>query len=101
MSDDMIRKGIAAYAKEQAVILRLLRKRGKFTELEFDAWLLGREFKRPKFYARAVTGDAFILGMGQNGGSQWAEWLDLMQHMMRIGLITAKTENGLVVYRLP
>ncbi len=96
-----VRNGIAGYAHEQAVILRLLRKRGSFTERDFDRWLRGREYRRPRFYPRAITGDTLILGMGVNGGTQWATWLDLMQHMMYLDLLDAKTENGLVVYRLP
>lgn len=34
--------GIAAYDHEQRVFVRLLRKRGVFTEREFDAWFRGR-----------------------------------------------------------
>ena len=96
MNQEQIKKGIAAYAHEQAAILRLLRKRGSFTERDFDKWLL---HKRPKLYRRGITGDTLILGMGANGGTQWALWLDLMQHMMAVGLIDAKKEHGLVVYK--
>lgn len=96
-----IRKGIAAYAKEQAILLRLLRRFGPFTEKDFDRWLRGREFrKRCRFYPQGITGDSFILGMGANGGNLWARWLELLQMMMAIDLVDAKTENGLVVYSL-
>ena len=99
MNHEEIKKGIASYAHEQAVIIRLLRRKGSFTEREFDKWLCGREYRRPRLYPRGISGDSFILGMGVNGGNQWATWLDLMQHMMAIGLIDAKTEDGLVVYK--
>ena len=98
---EAIRKGIAAYAKEQAIILRLLRKRGSFTERDFDKWLRGREVRRPRFKRRGLTADTFLLGIGANGFNQWATWLDLMQLMMVLGLIDAKKEDGLVVYRHP
>ena len=95
-----LRRGIAAYSKEQAIILRLLRRFGPFTERDFDRWLKFREYRRPRFYPRAITGDSLLLGIGQNGGSQWAFWLDLMQRMMVLDLVDAKTENGVVVYSL-
>lgn len=98
---DRIRKGIAGYAREQAIILRLLRKKGgSFTEKDFDRWLRLREYRRPRFYPRAITGDMLILGIGVNGGNQWATWLDLMQHMMYLGLIDAKKKDGMIVYTL-
>ena len=97
---DRVRKGIAGYAREQAVLLRLLRRFGPFTERDFDRWLRFREYRRPRFYPRAVSGDTFILGLGVNGGNQWATWLELLQHMMYLDLVDAKTENGLVVYKL-
>lgn len=96
-----IRKGIAGYAREQAILLRLLRMKGSFTANEFDKWLKFREYRRPRFYPRAITGDTLLLGLGQNGGNQWATWLDLLQHMMYLDLVDAKTENGVVVYKLP
>jgi hypothetical protein len=97
--NERIRKGIAAYSHEQAILLRLLRKRGSFTEREFDKWFGRREYRRPKLRFLGVTGDTILLGLGQNGFNEWARWLDLMQHMMVLGLIDATTENGVVVYR--
>jgi hypothetical protein len=91
-------KGIAAYAHEQQVLLRLLRKRGQFTEREFDTWFRGREYQKPKIRPRGpINGDSLILG-GMMGG-EWAWWLDLLQHMMAVGLVVTSAENGLVVYR--
>lgn len=93
--------GIAAYDHEQRVFVRLLRKRGVFTEREFDAWFRGREWRRPMRRFSAVTGDTFILGMGRNGGNLWAEMLELLQTMMWLGIIDAKKKSGVgVVYSL-
>ncbi len=85
-----IKRGIAAYAHEQAVLLRLLRKTGGFTPDQFDAWFRLREFRRP-MRCSAMHGDAFILGIGRNGGSLWTRTLELLQYMMALGLVdTAK-----------
>ena len=101
MDAEKLRSGIAAYDRDQQVILRLLRKRGSFTELEFDRWFRQREWKRPfRFNHCGITGDTLILGVGANGGNEWARMLELTQCMMALGLVDAKTENGIVVYRL-
>lgn len=100
MDKEAIAKGIAGYKYEQTVILRLLRKRGHFNEREFDKWFRRREWSKP-LRGNGITGDSFLLGIGQNGFSDWAKYLDLMQKMMAINLVDAKKENGLVVYRLP
>ncbi len=86
MDKQKIERGIAAYKHEQRVLLRLLRKRGYFTEHEFDGWFRGREWRRPMKFGPPLTGDTFILGAGQNGGSKWAVMLD------------AKTISGSVIY---
>lgn len=96
MNRARIEKGIAAYAYEQAVLLRLLRRRGSFTSMEFDRWFLHREWRRPRLRAQGITGDSFILG-GMSGG-MLAKWLELMQHMMTLDLIDTKRENGMLVY---
>jgi len=97
---EKLEKGIAAYAHEQRVFVRLLRKRGSFTESEFDAWFRGREWRRPTRF-RPVTGDTLILGMGRNGGSNWAEMLALLQVMIQLDIIEAKKKRGVgVVYSL-
>lgn len=100
-TDDLerIRIGIAAYSHEREVLLRLLKKRGSFSERDFDSWLRMREIRRP-MKIRPITGDTFILGMGLNGGNEWAKWLDLLQQMIVLGEVDAKTEKGLVIYRL-
>lgn len=101
MNNEKIIKGISAYSHEQQVLIRLLRKKGSFTEEEFDKWFQGREYRRRvPLSSNGVCGDGFLLGIGQNGFSMWATYLDLMQHMISIDLIDAKTINGKVVYSL-
>jgi len=97
---ERVKRGIAAYAHEQAVLIRLLKQRGSFTEIEFDRWFRGREWRRPRFRAHAITGDTFILGIGQNGGNMWAEWLEILQYMAILGVVETSTVDGLVNYRL-
>lgn len=94
---EKLRKGIAPYHHEQTVLLRLLRKRGQFTEREFDQWFRGREWRRPRFRF-FMEGDSFILG---GLGGERDKWLDLLQVMMALDLVDAKTENRVIVYRLP
>lgn len=98
MTRDSILRGIASYKHEQQVFLRLLRKRGSFTEHEFDAWFRGREWRRP-VKAHAMTKETFILGLGANGGTVWAEWLELLQLMIVTGMVSGRREQGIIVYR--
>lgn len=100
MNRNEIERGIAAYKHEQTVLLRLMRRYKSFTEKDFDRWLRGREFRRStKLSGRGICGDSFILGMGVNGGNMWALWLDLMQHMIALGMVDATKEGGVIVYR--
>ncbi|MDO6385593.1 hypothetical protein [Uliginosibacterium sp. 31-12] len=94
--------GIASYSREQSVLIRLLRKRGSFSEREFDAWFRGREWRRP-VRLQSITGDTLLLGAGINGGSLWAQTLELLQSMVILGMVDAKKneETGLIVYQLP
>lgn len=95
---DSILRGIEAYRHEQEVFLRLLRKKGSFTEKEFDRWFIGREFRRPA-KARPITRDTLILGIAKNGGSLWAEMLDLLIIMVRLGTVRTKINSeGLITY---
>lgn len=100
MDEERIKRGISAYQHEQQVFLRLLSRRGSFTEQEFDSWFRGREWRRPVFKSRGITGDTFILGMGVNGGNHWAIMLELLQMMVALGLVDARTKNGAVEYLL-
>lgn len=115
MSKSDIKRGISAYGHEQAVLLRLIRKHGKLTASMFDKVFTNRpsryssgicNFHRngkpviTKLSGVGISGDSYMLGMGANGFTPWAWWLDLLQHMMAIDLVNAKTENGEVVYSL-
>ena len=94
MNKDEIRKGIAAYKHEQNVLLRLIRKTGGLTEGKFDELFYGREFrKRTRLRRSGLYGDSYILGMGSNGGTLWAEYLDLLQYMMAVDLVDTKRNN--------
>lgn len=104
-----IAKGIAAYAHEQKVILRVLRKHGALSAKEFDRifgdfkWQIGSDgvhrphFRRLKVRFCPVTSDAFILG-GLEGGD-WAKWLNLTQLMAQAGLIKIYKRDGEIHYR--
>lgn len=94
-----IRNGIAAYGYEQRIILRLLRKRGKFTDKEFDSWFKGREYRRP-IRMTPLSNDSFILGIGLNGGNYWAVMLELLQVMICLDMVQVKEDNGRIVYFL-
>lgn len=73
----------------------------QFTSSEFDDWFRLREYRRP-MRAQGIDGDTFLLGLSLiNGGNLWAEMLELVQYMMALGLLDAKTINGEVVYKLP
>ena len=101
MEKEQILKGIASYKKQQTVFLRLLKlKGGSFTERDFDRWFKPNNKKR-LLVGNGISGDSFILGIGINGFTEWAEMLDLLQWMIRAGLIDAKTSDGIVVYSLP
>lgn len=93
--------GIQAYSKEQKLLLRLIKFTKGLTESKFDELFIDREFKR-RLRFHPMTGDSFILGMGQNGDNEWAFHLDLLQHMMAINLIdTKRNEHNEIVYVLP
>lgn len=94
----IISKGIAAYIHEQNVILRLLRKRGQFNEIEFDN-LFCRTHKSKRISAIPLDGNSFILG---NGGikNSLSWWIDLLRYMIAIGLINTEKKDGLITYTL-
>ena len=103
-----LNKGIAAYAHERNVLLRLLRKRGFFTAKQFDLWFrTGREKhqdKRMRRYAprfQWFDRNTFILGAGINGGSYWSKMLNLLRIMIDIGEVDVREDDGMVVYFLP
>lgn len=102
METKEIKRGIAAYHKEQAVLLRLIRLTKGLSVTRFDGLFRGREYRNKGVFLHPMTGDSFILGAGQNGFSEWAWQLDLLQHMMAIGLVdTAQNDRDEIVYILP
>lgn len=100
MNKEEIIKGIAAYKHEQDVLLRLIRKTGGLTESKYNELFYGREFrKRTKLRVSGLEGDSFILGIGVNGGSMWAEYLDLLQYMVLLDLVYVRRNRlGEIVY---
>lgn len=94
--------GIADYAHEQKVLLRLLRKKGgAFTEQQFDSWFRysARKYRRyPRFCA--FRSNTLMLGFGARPRSSWTFMLDLLQHMILLGLVGVKRDRS-VVYHLP
>jgi len=102
MNKKEIEKGIAAYKYEQEVLLRLIRKTNGLTERKFDKLFHGRELrKRTRLRRSGLYGDSFILGVGMNGGTMWAEYLDLLQYMVLSGLVdTKRNKRNEIVYIL-
>ena len=94
-----IKAGIAAYDKEQEALLELIRKTNGLTASKFDETFSGAMLFSPR---GGIEGDSFMLGLGQNGFTEWAWQLDLLQHMMSIGLVdTTTNEDNEIVYILP
>ena len=101
MDIEKIKNGIAAYHKEQEVLLRLIRLTEGLTETRFDELFRGREYRKSIPF-HPMSGDSFILGAGWNGLNEWAWQLDLLQHMMAIGLVdTTRNDKDEIVYILP
>ena len=101
---DEIKRGIAAYEREQRVLLRLIRKSGGLSASKFDELFQNRETRRTG-RARACSRESFILGIAANGFNQWVWHLDLLQMMVLAGMvdIIKRTEDhpDEIVYVLP
>lgn len=89
--------GISSYKHEQNVLLRIIRKYGKLSEFDFDRIFDGY----PKKLRFLLSVDSILLGGEPQSITYWGKWLELMQIMMAIGLIKAKTIDGKVYYLLP
>lgn len=72
--------------------------RGYFTADDFDRWFVGRELRRPRFLTPKVDGNSFVLGIGVNGGTQWAFMLELLQVLMQMGVVTTSRDKGKLFY---
>lgn len=92
-------KGIAAYKHEQTLLLRLLRKSGRFTSVQFDTWFYSRKRRFKRLPKSGITGETFMLG--GFGGDPRNKMLDLIQIMVCIGLVATHTEDHMIVYTLP
>jgi hypothetical protein len=111
MTKEQIIRGIETYNNEQAEILQAIKDHnGKLTQHEFDK-VFGDEYneidingvtkrvrKPPKIKFWPCSGKAFLLG-SMITPSDWAKYLHLTQLMCCAGLLTAKEEDSLVVYR--
>jgi len=110
-------RALAPYARQQEMILRILRRHGEIDEREFDRIFadfksvtrparpedgeLGAvhvEYvkKRGHFGLCAYTTEAAMLGSIYQPG-EWAMWLDLMQQMWVLGKVRVK-HDGLRTY---
>ena len=90
---------IEAYKHEQLVFERLLRKRGSFTDIEFDSWFINREYKRPS-KVTLMDKNTIIIGLCGAGVSTWSKMLELLQIMMRLEIIccTRNVNGGFIYY---
>lgn len=88
-----------AYAREQRVLLRLLKRCGSFTADEFDRWFHLREWRRPVRFPR-LYGDTPILGCHRGGISYWALMLELLQLLVAFGWVESYARNDGLVYHL-
>jgi hypothetical protein len=110
---EKLRKGIAAYAAEQATLLDVIRQHGgRLTQDEFDDEFAnfghieeirdGRRWRIPvmggKHPWRALLVDDNTIILGSMTQGQWSKWLDLLQIMVRLGDVTRTIENGKAVY---
>jgi hypothetical protein len=106
---DKIKTGIAAYSREQAVILRVLRKHGELSEHEFDRifgdfkrvlrpdGVTEMRHRRMKVRFCPFNPESFILGgLGQG---EWARWLDLTQMMALCSLVETFAKGRTLYYR--
>ncbi|KKL69877.1 hypothetical protein LCGC14_2110500 [marine sediment metagenome] len=98
------KKGIAAYHREQKVLLRLIRLTKGLTQTRFDELFHARGLGGSKsmMFQSGVSGDSFMLGGMDGELSPWSWNLDLLQHMMSVGLVnTKRNEKDEIVYILP
>jgi hypothetical protein len=108
-----LRRGIAAYADQQATLLDVIRQHGgRLTQDEFDDEFAnfshieeirdGKRWRIPvmggkhPWRALPVSDDTIMLGTMTQG--QWGKWLDLLQIMVRLGDVTREIIKGKAVY---
>lgn len=91
-----IQEALDPYKKEQAILMRLIRRHGTLTEQKFDSIFHARKFKIKKGKAHSKSRNALIL-------RSWNEhiwYFDLIQSMVLAGIINAKITSDGVVYTL-
>ncbi len=112
-SDELakIERGIEAYARQQQILLRVIRRKRELSERDFDrifSWLKpyrkpdgmrGNMRRRPAFCYVPLRGHTIILG-GMSGSDR-NKWLHLAQLMIVLRKIEAEERDGLVYYSLP
>lgn len=112
MDKEKIFKGIACYQDQRNEIISAIESHGgKLTEKEFDATFgdyedellpngdLVRHRKSENFKIWGYAPDGFILGSLMDH-RDWTKYLQLTQLMCVAGILSAKKENGVIVYRL-
>lgn len=96
-----LRRGIEAYAPEQARLLRLLRlKGGEFSASDFDRW-----FQHPRRVvirrkARCYQPHTLILGYSDGSFSEWGLHLEVLQALAQLGQVATVRNEGELFYRL-
>lgn len=99
-----IKSGIADYHREQEILLKLIRLTKGLTQTRFDELFRVRELggaKQAMLSHHGISGDSFFGGM-MGESNPWSWYLDLLQHMMAVGLVdTKRNEEDEIVYILP
>ena len=99
-----IKSGIADYYREQKVLLRLIRLTKGLTQTRFDKLFRARGLGDSKFICinwHGISGDSFLHGGMMGESDPWSWYLDLLQHMMTVGLIdTKRNKKNEIVYIL-
>ena len=102
--------GIAAYVRQQKLLLYIIKRNGSITEQQFDKIFATYKRKevdgrmrvfrsKPRFLQYMAPNTFFLGSLNQPG--DWAKWLDLAQKMAAIGLIEMTGKKDNVVYSLP
>jgi len=87
-----ILKAIEPYKKQQGTIIEVIKKHGgKLTRDEFDKEFGNYIIRDGKAYRneRVCFGFCPMYGpfLGNQSQGDWSKWLDLLQHMIRAGLV--------------
>ncbi len=109
MTRDDILRGVAPYRHEREVLLRVLRKHGELSADKFDVifgdfrpvtrpdGVTEMRCRRPRIRFIVADRRAFILG--STFGGEWAQWLDLLQMLVRLGEVNTFRRGKTLYYR--